>query len=155
MRRHPALQDLSRDHFTALNQVVEVKRVVEDNQHAKPLDSVWAAFLRLTGEELPPHFDEEEAHLLPLLETEERREYAERLQSDHARLVKAFAGLRAMRPDIQPLWNAAEDLRLHIRWEEDELFERLQAWLSEAELDALWERSKAFREQEGRPVGPG
>lgn len=152
MKRHPALQDLSRDHFVALNHVVDARRVVEGDAHSKGLEPVWEAFLEFIQDTLPHHFAEEEELLLPHLEAPGRDGHARRLEGDHARLRAAFGRLLAATPDAQAIWNVAEDLRVHIRWEEDELFGRLQAWLGDEELERLHEASRTLRQQVGMPV---
>lgn len=155
MKRHPALQDLSRDHFVALNHVVDVKRVVEGDRFSKGIGPVWEAFVELAHNVLPDHFAQEEELLLPHLEAPGREDHARRLEADHARLRQSFLKLAVAAPDAQTLWNVAEDLRLHVRWEEDELFKRLQQWLSEAELAELVMAGASFRQQARMPVGPG
>jgi len=154
MKRHPALQDLSRDHFVALNHVVQVRRVVEQDAFAKPLAEVWSGFVGL-WHDLEPHFDEEEELLLPFLDDDERAAgHAARLRDEHGRIRQAFLELGvAPAPDETLLWNLAEELRIHIRWEEDHLFQDLQEWLSTATLEALGARNEAFRRSRGVPVG--
>lgn len=153
MRRHPALQDLSRDHFTALNHVVQVRRVVEGDEFAEPLDRVRTDFLAFARGELLTHFDEEESLLVPPLERVGADRLLERLHADHALLREGVAGLSeaSTAPD---LWAVAEALRVHARWEEEVLFESLQEALPAAELDRLGRESRAFRQERDRPVGP-
>lgn len=151
MRRHPALQDLSRDHFVALNAVVDVRRVVEGDRHAKPAGEVRQAFLDLADGTLLDHFAEEEQLLLPLLDGDGRHGHAGRLRQDHERLRDGFG--RAGQ-DLETLWEVAKDLREHVRWEEDDLFQSLQAWLTDKELDGLRTASDGFRRSHRLPIGP-
>lgn len=153
MRRHPALQDLSRDHFTALNQVVRVRRVLDQDRSAEPVDEVRAGFLAFVRGGLMDHFEEEEVDLVPPLERLGAERVLERFRSDHARLREGVAGLSSSSP-AQDLWAVAEALRVHIRWEEEVMFGSIQAALSEAGLDALWRASRTFRAEHGMPVGP-
>ncbi len=152
MQRHPALQDLSRDHFVALNHCLDAKRILERHPLAKPLDVVWQAFVTWASGPLMDHFAEEDELLLPLIDGAELTDLALRLQSDHARLRHALEAMRTAAPDLQTLVNVAEDLRLHIRWEEEQLFEELQKALAPAQLDALQQASDRFRMEAGLPV---
>ena len=144
MRRHPAFRDLSRDHFVALNHVVKARRVVDEDRLAEPLADVWRGFLRL-WRELEPHFDEEEENLRTVIH-ERRPAMAVRLDDEHGRLRAAFAAMAARdEPDVGLLWNTAQALRVHIRWEEEQLFEALQEALSSDELEQLAARSRQWR----------
>ncbi|MGB1586844.1 MAG: hemerythrin domain-containing protein [Thermoplasmatota archaeon] len=144
MKRHPAFQDLSRDHFTALLACLHVQRAVDGHESAPPYEDAVARLHTLWKTELVHHFDEEDQDLAPALERPGGDPFARRLASDHRNLRATFG---ALNPDSDPKdWNAAADaLRVHVRWEEDELFEWMQDTLSEAELDALLEESIAFR----------
>ena len=154
MRRHPAFQDLSRDHFVALNHVVKARRVADEDRFAEPLADVWQGFLRL-WRELEPHFDEEEENLQDVLE-ERRPEMAARLADEHGRLRAAFAAIGARHePDVGMLWNTAEALRVHVRWEEEHLFEALQEALSSDELEQLAARSRQWRLARRGPASVG
>ncbi len=153
MQRHAALQDLSRDHFVALNHCIDAKRILEHHASAKPLDTVWQDFVTWAAGPLMDHFAEEDELLLPLIDGADLEELAQRLQADHARLRHALDAMRTAAPDLQSLCNVAEDLRLHIRWEEEQLFEALQAVLVPAQWDALQEASDRFRAEAGLPVG--
>lgn len=156
MKRHPALQDLSRDHFTALNHVVQVRRVIDKDRFAKPLAQVHEPFAALARGELMDHFDEEEALLLPLVDARPPlAALGDRLRDDHARLRSKAETMADAPDDLEGLWDFAQDLERHARWEEDQLFEELQSALSEAELLALQGAQDAFRRDRGMPVGPG
>ncbi len=137
----------------ALNHVVACQRILQRHASAEPLDVVWQRFVTWCAEVLPDHFSQEEELLLPHLEEEPRMGHATRLEADHARLRGEFARMRTQAPDAQVLWNVAEDLRLHIRWEEEHLFEDLQGWLDDGALEDLGQRSEAFRRAQGLPVG--
>jgi hypothetical protein len=55
MKRHPVLQDLSRDHFFALQQGQRLRRASVDT-----LDAVAEAFLDFWRQKMMRHFREEE-----------------------------------------------------------------------------------------------
>ncbi len=152
MQRHPALQDLSRDHFVALNHVVAAKRILEHHASAEPLDAVWQRFVTWAGGPLMDHFAEEEELLVPLADGADLTELSQRLDADHARLRHAIDEMRTAPPDLQTLCNVTEDLRIHIRWEESELFEGLQNALSPLQLAALEAAADRFRTEAGLPT---
>ena len=151
MKRHPAFQDLSRDHFTALNRSLQVVRAVEGHPNAWPYGEALAAFRALwTHGGLRQHFGEEEADLVPALRGHGGDGLADRMVEEHDELRGRFDALAAASPA-----EAAETARLltrHARWEEDTVFEWLQQRLGEAELAQLLERSRSYRTANGLPV---
>ena len=153
MRRHPALQDLSRDHFVALNRCLQVVRAVDGHPRARPLEVARSQFADLWEHDgLPAHFAEEEADLLPILRARGAAALAQRMQDEHAALRQGFGRLAQ-----SPAESAAATARLltaHVRWEEDTVFEWLQDHLAEAELQELWTRSRSFRGASGLPLQP-
>lgn len=153
MQRHQALQDLSRDHFTAFNRALQMVRAVEGHPRAWPVGEAFAAFQALWSHGgLPAHFREEETDLVPVLRGHGAGHLADRLVREHDALRDGFAHLA---PD-DPVQAAAtaEALRKHARWEEDVVFEWLQANLAEGDLQSLWAASRGFRSANGLPVGP-
>jgi iron-sulfur cluster repair protein YtfE (RIC family) len=118
MKRSEALLDLSREHHAALSLAVRAKRVVGEGQVAV------AAMAALVSErfrrELKPHFDAEEAWLLPALQQAGDSDLVHRTLAEHAELVGLVARLAA--PDAETLYCFAERLSSHVRFEERELF---------------------------------
>ena len=154
VKRHPALQDLSRDHFTALNRSLQVARAVQGHPTAWPFPHAFAAFRALWDRDgLPAHFLEEETDLVPLLRAHGAAALADRLLDEHATLRTGFHGLDAHKPEQAA--GVAEGLRAHARWEEDVVFPWLQDNLSEAQLQDLLARSRSFRGANALPIGPG
>lgn len=144
MKRHPAFQDLSRDHFNALLACLHVQRAVDGHESAPPYNEATEKLLKLWHDELRFHFDEEDVDLMPALARPGGEPLASRLAEDHANLRGTFGALT--RESTPEEWKAAaEALRVHIRWEEDELFEWMQENLSDAELKALLRVSIEFR----------
>ena len=153
MKRHPAFQDLSRDHFTALNRSLQMVRAVEGHPNAWPYNEALAAFRALWAHGgLRQHFGEEEADLVPALRAHGGDGLADRMVEEHDDLRGRFDALAEAGPE-----HAAEAARLltrHARWEEDTVFEWLQRTLGEAELARLLERSRSYRAAHGLPVNP-
>ena len=154
MKRHPALQDLSRDHFTALNRSLQLVRAVEGHPRARPYAEVVADFAALwVRDGLPAHFGEEEHDLLPLLRARGASDLAQRLVHEHGQLRAAFAAIVSNAAGPQQAAQAARDLMAHARWEEDDVFPWLQQHVAEAELQELLANGQSFRRANGLPVG--
>lgn len=154
MKRHPAFQDLSRDHFTALNRSLQVVRAVEGHARAFPYEQALANFEALwVHDGLQAHFGEEEHDLLPVLRARSETDLADRLLREHAALRTEFAAIVAKTSTPERAAQAARDLMAHARWEEDVVFEWLQDHLSEADLQDLLGKGQSFRRQNGLPVG--
>ena len=66
MKRHQALQDLSREHHTALQLALKAKRAAVSGDRTL-IETTAAACLSAYSAELDPHFVVEETVLLPLL----------------------------------------------------------------------------------------
>ena len=124
MKRDPALQELSREHYEAL-------KLARDGRNAALAgdDSAVAALaVRIGSEferELEPHFIEEEATLLPFLVAAGEGALVERTLAEHTELRSLSAALR--RPDAATLQRFSELLAAHVRFEERTLFEAAQA----------------------------
>lgn len=156
MKRHPAFQDLSRDHFTALNRSLQVIRAVEGHASARPYEearSAFAALWRTDG--LASHFLEEEHDLVPVLQSRgDPGGLADRLLREHDDLRGRLEAVAVGTASPPQTTDAARRLMAHARWEEDTVFEWLQANLDEAALADLLARGRSFRQANGLPVGP-
>lgn len=119
MKRHPALQPLSREHHGALVLALACSRAAGSGSDEK----IRAACERAAREfetDLEPHFRQEEDALLPLLRDAGQDGLVRRTLDDHARL-RAMAGLLRGR-DTVCLGDFGKTLSEHIRFEEQELF---------------------------------
>jgi hypothetical protein len=151
VKRHPAFQDLSRDHFVALNRALQVVRAAEGHPRARPFEHARFQLQDLWEHDgLRQHFEEEEADLVPVLRANGADGLAQSLLDEHAALRAGFGALGHAGPVEAAA--TARSLMAHVRWEEDTVFEWLQAHLPEAELHALLLRSQGFRRANGRPV---
>lgn len=124
MKRHPALQDLSREHYGALKLARDGKAAALSGDAA----AVAALAARIGGEfesELEPHFREEETELLPFLEAAGETSLVARTLAEHAELRALSAAL--WQPDAATLQRFSELLAAHVRFEERTLFEAAQA----------------------------
>ena len=144
MKRHPGLVPLSRDHHHGL---VMAERLVlgrSTNPHADwPADRAGQAerLLEFFETDLRPHFEAEEAHVFPpaARDVANGHSLVQALVDDHEAMREMIgalvaggadaghAGPRSL-PDLDDrLRTFGERLRRHIRIEERELFERMQA----------------------------
>jgi hypothetical protein len=151
VKRHPAFQDLSRDHYIALNRSLQVIRADEGHAQAKPFDVAKVRFIDLWQHDgLRQHFLEEEADLIPVLRENGASGLADRMRREHDVLRAAFAGLPSATPGVAA--DSARLLTAHARWEENVVFEWLQDHLLPQALHELLARSQAFRQANGLPV---
>ncbi|MBA3531054.1 MAG: hemerythrin domain-containing protein [Ardenticatenales bacterium] len=152
MKRHPALQPLSREHHSLLHHAREIRWAVEGTPHASPVGEVIQAFLDDWYQVALAHFQEEEEILLPLA-TEQA--LATRIRAEHEWLRHEVARLaQEVEQQEAPYERArriAQGLHDHIRFEERVFFQQLQALLPDAELLELGARSRLFRAHRHSP----
>lgn len=128
MRRCDALRALSSEHHLALALAAQLRRAAGTPQAEK----IWQETRQRFATELEPHFQAEEARLLPALERAGETGLAQRTRAEHAELRRMMhAG------EMPDLPGFAELLAQHIRFEERELFEAAQRAIPPAALAAL------------------
>lgn len=152
MKRHESLQDLSRDHYYALVQAQQVRKAIAGDKDAPSPEEAAKDLVRFYEAEGLHHFDEEEQVLLPILGRHVNLgedPMAQRLLEDHEWLRGAFRGLRHKLDagdDYEDLLaNLGRRLHDHARFEEDELFPRVERELGTADLGQIHEASREFR----------
>ncbi len=150
MKRHPGLHPLSQHHHFALVQALEMRRATQAPvaRRASAVRNAAQKFLRFWQKTGQQHFREEEEVLLPV--------YARwvRLDQDSAvmRMLAEHAAIRAQVQELEmALENSAElgppmektvamlarALHDHVRFEENEVFPRIEKALGEADLLVL------------------
>lgn len=134
-RRHDSLIPLAHDHHPALVVAIALKKAGKDDIQAQ-----LAALGALTAEwnsRLQRHFADEERLLRPLLVPDEWS----RLTSDHEALRRAAASagrqLERGLPEDGFCETTGATLERHIRWEDRELFDRIEARATHEQLEAL------------------
>ncbi|MFZ2855644.1 MAG: hemerythrin domain-containing protein [Rhodocyclaceae bacterium] len=132
MKRHPQLQDLSREHHTALQLALRAKRAALSGDPAQVAASA-AACVAAFAAELDPHFLVEERSLLPMLSQSGETALVRRTEHEHGELRDLIGQLR--QPAAASLLRFAELLTAHVRFEERELFETLETCLERAGKD--------------------
>lgn len=150
MRRHPALKDLSRDHYFALVQTLRVRKMADGATDAPSEQEVLDGILEYWITEGRLHFREEEEIVLPRLDPADDEDgLVERVREDHEWLRQAFDDLKRLRDTGQPaterLIETGRRLGEHARLEEDALFPKLQETVSGRELEEMRRQSRAFR----------
>ena len=141
MKRHPALAPLSDDHHHELVQARRLRAAADAGPEERL--AAGAAYVELFLGETVEHFRREEDGLFPvyLRHAGSDRALVERILREHmelhglARALRAEVAAEDVRPEtLDELGNLLHD---HVRLEERELFEAIQATVPTAELDAL------------------
>ncbi len=122
MRRNPSLRNLSSDHHSGLVLARRARQTAHGDRACRPEE--WAGVVDRFKTELEPHFQIEEAGLLPALQRVGETTLVERTLREHAAMRRLIAADRV--ENLEPF---AELLSAHIRFEEKELFERAQQLL--------------------------
>lgn len=143
MLRHPALHSLSRDHHDVL---LHARRLRGDDARIK-LPLAIDRFLRYHDAVLVHHFHEEEEALLPHLPPG----LAARLVAEHNDLRRRAAAL-ANGGSAREL---GDSLRAHVRFEEDVVFQHLQAALDEHAWARLTTAAQSIRKGLRPAAGAG
>jgi hemerythrin-like domain-containing protein len=126
MKRHPELLTLSREHHAALK-LARHARLAAESGASPEIARLARQAVDTFARELEPHFQTEEADLLPLLQRAGQHALVERTLDDHRRLRQL--GQQLNEPDAATLLAFAELLAEHVRFEERELFETAQNYL--------------------------
>jgi hemerythrin-like domain-containing protein len=149
IKRHPSLQPLSRDHYQGLVQAQHLSKSAEQDDAARR--RALAEFLDHWQMEIAQHFADEERLLPPYMHAEDKQ----RLEAEHATLRKyakdAEEHRRQIDPGIEWIAQLGKMLHDHIRWEERELFPRVEANAGQEALQALHpeaERIEASRNRD-------
>lgn len=130
MKRHPALRQLSSDHHAGLVLARKARQAAEGSAHDQRY--AWTTLVARFHAELEPHFKLEEKGLLVALWRAGETALVERTLTEH----EDMRGLIAQdRPEN--LARFGELLRVHIRFEERDLFARAQALLEPDQLSEL------------------
>lgn len=148
IERHEALAPFSRDHYVGLVQAQHLKKAADDDDVARR--KAIAEFVDAWDAEIAPHFTDEERLLTDLANDVDR----ERLIEEHQQIRSLADKARELRRQTDPAADAVrhigETLEKHIRWEERELFIRLQQELTEGQLASLAQQTETIEKQRQR-----
>ena len=135
MKRHRALQPLSRDHHVALVAAQRLRRATETDAAA-----VRDAFLEFWRDHGAHHFRVEEEVLLPAFAAHGDPEEAcvVRMLVDHVRIREQAQRLeREDAPSVESLQSLGTALERHVRLEEREVFGLIEAALPPVAAEKL------------------
>jgi len=132
MLRDPNLVTLSRQHQHALALCVRIERArVGETELAGWREEIERHFMH----EIRDHFAAEEAVVFPVAQrVQELKGIVEELIAEHVVLREDFERARAGTMSVEQLRAFARRLAEHVRKEERQLFEGMQAHLSPAEM---------------------
>lgn len=129
IKRHQALQALSKDHHQGLLLCFKIRQgiklEVEEGRIKKYCDWFWK-------EHLAAHFAEEEKFVFPVLGNDDP--LVRRALEEHKDLEALF---QKGQPDFDLLKKIEKDLEKHIRFEERVLFNKIQDIATEKELETI------------------
>ncbi|MDX1611732.1 MAG: hypothetical protein R3185_05135 [Candidatus Thermoplasmatota archaeon] len=163
MERHPALQDLARDHFDGLTLAQHVRRSLEGHEMGSTPREAAERFLAAWEEHLAEHFLEEEAVLLPIQGRHvdlAEDEAVGRIIRDHAwfrdTVPELARRLETQEPFEDLLGELGARLHDHARFEDRTWFVTLEEMLTEADLEDVAARSLAYRRahRDEAAIGP-
>jgi hemerythrin-like domain-containing protein len=139
MKRCPELQDLSREHHTALKLALHLKRAVASGDEAL-IEEGCTHTAEIFDRELMPHFREEEQCLLPALEAAGGSAVVARTLIEHRALQRLVRDMEIPDPDV--LQRFAELIAEHVRFEEQQLFPAAEDLLGREKLARLLQHSR-------------
>ncbi|HLT34547.1 MAG TPA: hemerythrin domain-containing protein [Aquaticitalea sp.] len=129
LKRHKALQPLSRDHHYGLLLSWKIRSGFNKKVEVERIKAYADWFFK---NHLIPHFELEERYVFPVLD--KKNELVKRAMADHRRLKRLFN----TEDDVQKsLHKIEEELEQHIRFEERVLFPEIQKVASEEQLSLL------------------
>jgi len=138
MLRDKNLIPLSHQHQHALALCVRLDRAIQADD--VDLEAWQAEIQTLFEQEVATHFAAEEKDVFPAAARfRELSDLVTELQSEHVVLRELFLGAASRKLDQTKLRSLAEKLSQHIRKEERQLFETMQALMNSEELARLGE----------------
>jgi iron-sulfur cluster repair protein YtfE (RIC family) len=151
VKRHPALQNLSRDHHLLLLQARQIRWYATGDRRAPFFNAILTDFLHTWEQTALPHLRQEEAVLLPFyarFPSAEQRQHERRVLEEHQWLRAKVAALQQAEANQQELIaEIGAALHNHIRFEERILFQHMQVLLPESAMQDLRAQLQTFRER--------
>ena len=140
MKRHPALVNLSRDHYHGLLLAQQMKADAAPYKgYPTDLEGKIRFLFSEYEQKLNPHFKEEETLLFPQVreKSPELAALVDDLIAEHRKLFALIESVQAAGDQKKVLNEFGILLEQHIRKEERRLFELIQETFSDAELAAF------------------
>ena len=129
LERHPLLRPLSREHHAGLLLCWRIRQALRTPEK---VDHLFVECQKVFHTELLPHFAVEEEVVFPVLGT--ANPLVQRAVAEHRDLAGLFGAASDPR---SVLTRIAEELDMHIRFEERLLFPAVQAVATEAQLERI------------------
>ena len=129
IKRHIALQPISHDHHFGLLLCWKIKTGLSKKVDPKRIKRFCNFFYE---NHLYNHFIAEEKYIFPVLDKED--ELIKQAMKEHHLLRKLFENVNG---DTDNLTQIAKQLEQHIRFEERELFCKIEAMATEAQFQAI------------------
>lgn len=126
LKRHKALQPLSRDHHHGLLLSWKIRSGFSKNIEFDRIKTYADWFFE---HHLIPHFDLEEEYIFSILDVD--NDMVKRALADHRRLKRLFAETKDIEKSLHKI---EEELEQHIRFEERILFPAIQEIATEEQL---------------------
>ena len=149
MKRSEHLQPLSHDHYHGLLTARRIREMLDDGVSPEDVAAFTSRFWR---EHLRRHFEEEEDHILPALHEIGAEDLARRILDEHRTIREQVHSLSTKDTDHDALTRLADDLQVHARFEEREVFPTLEEEADEETLRAIGEH--LHREENGAHWAP-
>ena len=129
IKRHEALKPLSRQHHFGLLFSWKLRKGFSRDISIERIKNYADWFFEA---EIKPHFKLEEAHIFPVLGTE--NPLIKRALKEHRRIIRLFSDRRNPEKSLNIL---EEELQNHIRFEERVLFNEIQKIATNKELEVI------------------
>lgn len=129
IRRHKALQGVSREHHHGLLLCWKIRTGISKKIAAERIKAYVDWFYKTY---LVSHFEFEERHIFPILGNDHPE--VKKALADHRRLVRLFT---SPENSTKTLVQIEEELEQHIRFEERQLFNHIQEVANVAQMDII------------------
>lgn len=148
IKRHEALIPLSRDHFTGLAHAQRLIKSASKDRVAR--HKALSGFIDAWNTEIAAHFDDEERLFLEHINQED----TQRLLDEHSMIRSLAAEAKELKHSVDPcpqrIEHIGQTLNDHIRWEERELFGRLEKLLNDQQLKAMAQATARIEDARAR-----
>ncbi len=135
IKRHPAMVSFSKDHHFGLLLVWKIRQGLKKSIEAGRIGKYVGYFF---SEDLLKHFEDEEKLLFSRLRADDLLRI--QAEEDHAFIYQLIRDIGKQTEDTALLTQLADRLEKHIRFEERELFNHLQAVIGAEELALIEKR---------------
>lgn len=140
IKRHKAIQSFSREHHFGLLLGWKIRQGFKKNIDLKRIKKYTDWYFKLY---IKPHFVEEEKHMFVLLPDDDK--HKKRAIAEHRRLERLFNDNNDIKRALSLI---EEELDAHIRFEERNLFNKIQETASDEELIRIEQMHREIKETE-------